>query len=409
MVLVGLGEDDPVRAQGNALAETGNRTLVLARSDAPLDGENLPVNLAPVAFVTFSENVRPDAAATMAYFTEQGVTLKVISGDSPRTVGAIARSVGVPGAERVKDARELPEDPNALADVLEEYAVFGRVTPQQKRAMVSALQARGHTVAMTGDGVNDALALKDADIGIAMGSGAPATRAVAQLVLLDGKFSVMPGVVAEGRRVIANIERVSNLFLTKTMYTMTTAVLIICTQLLLARAWEYPYLPRSFTLISWFTIGVPGFILSLAPNTQRYVPGFIRRVLRFAIPAGVISGSAAFIAYGIGRSEGDALTQAQTMGLMVLLACALWVLGILARPYNWWRIVLVAVMAVCVVGVFAIPPLAELFLLDLPPTSQWGEIALVALVACAAIELVHRAVARYTRRELQARPFPQPN
>src|SRR5262249_10653034 len=150
---------------------------------------------------------RPDAADTMRYFTEQGVALKVISGDNPRTVGAVAARVGFEGAEEPVDARELPDDQDALADVLERASVFGRVTPQQKRAIVGALQSRGHVVAMTGDGVNDALALKDADIGVAMGNGAPATRAVAQIVLLDGRFSTMPGVVGEGRRVIANIER----------------------------------------------------------------------------------------------------------------------------------------------------------------------------------------------------------
>jgi len=406
MVLDPGASAETVRAHGNALAETGNRTLVLAHTSAALAGEALPPDLAPVAFVMFTEKIRPDAAATMQYFTQQGVTLKVISGDSPRTVGVIARHVGVPGAERVMDARELPDDPAALAGVLEDYSVFGRVTPQQKRAMVSALQSRGHTVAMTGDGVNDALALKDADIGIAMGSGAPATRAVAQLVLMDGKFSVMPGVVAEGRRVIGNIERASNLFLTKTVYTMVIALFIVATRVLLAQAWEAPFLPRSFTLISWFTIGVPGLVLSLAPNPQRYVPGFIRRVLRFAIPAGVIAGGAAAVAYGVGRNADLALSQSQTMGLIALLGCALWVLGIVARPYNWWRILLVAVMAGCATAVLVIVPLADLFLIDLPPAAQLGETAIVVAIACAAIEIIHQWVKRYTAAELRAHGHP---
>ena len=185
---------------------------MLARTDAPLQGESRPPELVPVALVMFSEKVRPDAAETLAYFHEQGVTLKVISGDNPRTVAAVAAKVGLPDAGEGYDARQLPDDRDDLAAVLEAHAVFGRVTPQQKRAMVGALQSKGHVVAMTGDGVNDALALKDADIGVAMGSGAAATRAVAQLVLLDGKFATLPGVVAEGRRVIANIERSANLF-----------------------------------------------------------------------------------------------------------------------------------------------------------------------------------------------------
>ena len=163
--------------------------------------------------------------------------------------------------------------------------MFGRVTPQQKRAMVGALQSQGHVVAMTGDGVNDALALKDADIGVAMGSGAAATRAVAQLVLLDGKFATMPGVVAEGRRVIANIERSANLFVTKTVYAVAARGRRSC-----STGWPYPFLPRHLTIVSTFTIGIPGFFLALAPNTRRYVPGFLERVLRFCIPAGLVAG-----------------------------------------------------------------------------------------------------------------------
>ena len=194
----------------------------------------------------------PDAAETIAYFTSQGVTLKVISGDSPRTVGAVAARAGIPHADDPVDARQLPDDPGALDQLLEERSVFGRVTPHQKQAMVQALQARGHTVAMTGDGVNDVLALKLADLGIAMGSGAAATRAVAELVLLDGRFATLPGVVAEGRRVTANIERVANLFVTKTVWTALLAIAVSLTLL------PYPFLPRHLTIIDTLTIGVPG-------------------------------------------------------------------------------------------------------------------------------------------------------
>ena len=173
--------------------------------------------------------------------------------------------------------------------MLETHSVFGRVTPHQKRAMVGALQSKGHVVAMTGDGVNDALALKDADIGVAMGSGAAATRAVAQLVLLDGKFAALPGVVAEGRRVIANIERSANLFVTKTVYAVLLAIAVVIA------GWRYPFLPRHLTIISTFTIGIPGFFLALAPNTRRYIPGFIVRVLRFTIPAGIVAVAATMV------------------------------------------------------------------------------------------------------------------
>ena len=286
----------PVRRVADELAATGSRTLLLARSDAPLDGETLPADLDAVALVLFAEQVRPDAAETLAYFRAQGVQLKVISGDNPRTVGAVARRVGLDAGEPF-DARELPDDQDALAEVLEAHSVFGRVTPQQKRAMVGALQSRGHVVAMTGDGVNDALALKDADIGVAMGSGAAATRSVAQLVLLEGKFATLPGVVAEGRRVTANIERSANLFLTKTAYAALFSLATIVT------AWPYPLLPRHLTAISWFAIGTPGFFLALGPNTRRYVPGFVGRVLRFAIPAGTLAAVAVYTAYALAQAD----------------------------------------------------------------------------------------------------------
>ncbi len=245
-----------------------------------LDGESLPPGLRPAAFVVFAERLRSDAAEAIAYFAAQGVALKVISGDSPLTVSAVAKRAGLPQAGDPVDARDLPEDPAALGALLEERSVFGRVSPHQKQAMVKALRARGHTVAMTGDGVNDVLALKLADLGIAMGSGAPATKAVAELVLLDGRFATLPGVVAEGRRVTANIERVANLFITKTVWATLLAVAVGAMLL------PYPFLPRHLTIIDTLAIGVPSFFLALAPNRRRYRPGFAGRVLRFAIPAG---------------------------------------------------------------------------------------------------------------------------
>ena len=213
-----------VRSKVAAYAESGRRVLLLSWTDRPLDGERLPDGLAPVALVVLGDRVREDAADTLAYFARQGVAVKVMSGDHPGTVATIAARLGAEGAESPIDARELPDDQAALADALDAHSIFGRVTPQQKQGMVKALQSRGHVVAMTGDGVNDVLALKDADIGIAMGSGSPATRSVAQLVLLDSTFDALPSVVAEGRRVLGNIERTSNLYVTKTVYAMLLAL-----------------------------------------------------------------------------------------------------------------------------------------------------------------------------------------
>lgn len=375
----------PARRRADELASEGRRVLVLAHSGAALDGEVLPDGLEPVALVLLEEKVRSDAADTLAYFADQGVTLKVISGDNPRTVGAVARRVGLPGAEEPFDARELPEDADELAEVLEHHAVFGRVTPQQKRAMVGALQSRGHVVAMTGDGVNDALALKDADIGVAMRSGAAATRAVAQLVLLDDKFASMPGVVAEGRRVIANIERSANLFVNKTVYAAFIAVLIVLT------GWRYPFLPRHLTVVSAITIGIPGFVLALMPNPRRYIPGFLERVLRFCVPAGLIAGLASLTSYAIARFEEDLPTdEARTTAALVLIAIGLWVLVILSRPFNRWKAMLVAAMVGAVCVILAVPALREFYALDLPEPRLLGIASLIAVGAMLGIELVWR-------------------
>ena len=372
----------PVRARADELASGGRRTLVLAHSAAGLEGESLPAGLTPVALVMFAEKVRPDAAETLAYFHEQGVQLRVISGDNPRTVAAVAARVGLPDVDAGFDARELPEDQDEMADALEQHTVFGRVTPQQKRAIVGALQSRGHVVAMTGDGVNDALALKDADIGVAMGSGAPATRAVAQLVLLDGKFATLPGVVAEGRRVIANIERSANLFVTKTVYAILLAITVVIA------GWPYPYLPRHLTIISTFTIGIPGFFLALAPNSRRYIPGFIVRVLRFTIPAGTVVAAAALIAYGIARYGHDLPTrEVRTTSALVLIAVALWVLVLQARPFNWWKTLLVASMVGAVILILVVPAFRDFYAVQLPPAEVLGEAAIVAGVAIVLLEV----------------------
>ncbi len=407
MVLV--DDLDPVRVRAAEHASTGRRVLLVAWCSTSLVGEELPVDLVPAALVLFAEKVRDDAAATFEYFTAQGVAVKVISGDNPATVGAVAARAGVPDAHAIFDARHLPTDEQELADVLDSHAVFGRVTPQQKRDMVKALQARGHTVAMTGDGVNDALALKDADIGIAMGSGAPATRAVAQLVLLDGRFATMPGVVAEGRRVIANIERVANLFVTKTVYAMLLALATGVAR------WPYPFLPRHMTVVSTLTIGVPAFVLALAPNASRYTPGFVPRILRFAVPAGLVGAGATFGAYAVCRSIADVrLDEARTGATLVLLAVGLHVLALLARPLTGYRAALVVAMTGIFLFVMAIDPIADFYALHLPPRDATVLCILVAGIAIALLELGwiaaqrrrprDRRVARFAGKSIRSNP-----
>jgi len=243
--------------------------------------------------------------------------------------------------------------------VLDNHRVFGRVTPQQKRDVVRVLQAHGHDVAMTGDGVNDVLALKDADIGVAMGNGSPATRSVAQIVLLDSRFADLPTVVAEGRRVLGNIERVASLFLTKTVYACLMALAIGVLQL------PFPFLPRHLTLVSALTIGIPGFFLALAPNTARVRSGFVPRVLRFAIPSGLVAGAASLSAYGLARaSSATDLKQDRTTAVITLFIVAMWVLGIVARPWHPWTIALLLSMVGLFVLALAVPFARNFFDLD---------------------------------------------
>ena len=340
-----------------------------------------------MALVLLEDTIRPDAAEIFDYFDRQGVTLKVISGDNPTTVAAVAARAGVAGADTGLDARELPEDADGLAEVLEAQTVYGRVTPHQKRAMVGALQSRGHTVAMTGDGVNDVLALKDSDMGIAMGSGSSATRAVAQLVLLDNAFSTLPRVLAEGRKVINNTERVSNLFVTKAAYAvLITAVIGIMSV-------PFPFLPRHLTLIGVFSIGVPGFILALAPNTNLVNPGFLDRVLRFSIPAGAIAGTATLVVYEIGRRHDDVLLEeARTAATMTLLLLGLVVLLVASRPIELWKIGLAAIMGLGYAAAMIIGFVRDYFELDPPPGWMWGVIAVVVLIGGAMIVAVPAVV-----------------
>jgi cation-transporting ATPase E len=372
------GHDGDALARAAGLARTGQRVLALTHTQAPLSGTSLPTGRRSAAFVLLEEHVRPDAASTLAYFADQGVALKVISGDNPLTVGAIATRLDVPHAQQPVDARQLPTDVDQLGEVLENHSVFGRVTPQQKQAMVRTLQARGHTVAMTGDGVNDALALKLADLGIAMGSGAPATRSVAQVVLLDGQFSSLPGVLAEGRRVTANIERVANLFITKTVW---ATILAITTSIAL---WPYPLLPRHLTVIDAVAIGIPSFFLALAPNERRYVPGFVARVLRFTIPAGVVIFVSAFLTFWLARSHHLPLVQQRTAATLGVLVPSLAVLVILAFPLTWRRILLVVAMIVAFALLFPLEVVRHFYALSLPDQIL-GQTIAIGVIASAVL------------------------
>ena len=287
---------------------------------------------------------------------------------------------------RFMDARELPADITELAQVLENVDVLGRVLPDQKKAIVEALHAGEHVVAMTGDGVNDALAIKEADLGIAMGNAAPATKAVAQVVLVDSKFSHLPDVVARGRQVMANMERVASLFLVKTVYSALISLGVVLTQI------PYPYLPRHITYIGALTIGMPAFILALAPNTRRYIPGFLKRVVTFALPGGIATALSVLLAAWVlppvmgWNVTGDAadLSALRATSAIILFAMGVFVLARVARPLNGWRGVLVAVFAAA--GVFGafVPFVANFFALILPT----GATMVATLIALAGSALI---------------------
>ncbi|MGW7124361.1 HAD-IC family P-type ATPase, partial [Streptomyces sp. NPDC054901] len=386
-----LPAGDPALEEIDGLNEQGLRVLLLARSTRELDDAAVAGSVRPTALIVLEQRLRPDAADTLRYFEDQDVKAKVISGDNAVSVGAVAGKLGLPGAQNTVDARGLPTERTEMAAVLDKNSVFGRVTPQQKRDMVGALQSNGHTVAMTGDGVNDVLALKDADIGVSMGSGSEATRAVAQIVLLNNSFATLPSVVAEGRRVIGNITRVATLFLTKTVYSVLLAVLVVCSQV------EYPFLPRHLTLLSTLTIGIPAFFLALAPNKERAKPHFVKRVMRYAIPGGVIAATATFITYIVARahySGPDALNAETSAATLTLFLTSMWVLAIIARPYTWWRVGLVGAMGGAFLIVLVVPWLQEFFQLKLVGvTMPWIAVA-IAAGAATLIEFTFRWVDR---------------
>ncbi|MED5599488.1 MAG: HAD-IC family P-type ATPase [Actinomycetota bacterium] len=392
-ILLPKGEWAVARERVAELAESGQRVLVLTRSSAGTCGtETLPAARLPMCLILLEDTVRPEAPEILAWFAEQGVSLKVISGDHPATVAAVARRAGVPGADHWIDARDLPDDPEALADAVVAGAVFGRVTPHQKRAMIDALQSRGHTVAMTGDGVNDVLALKDADMGIAMGSGSSASRAVAQLVLLDDQFSTLPRVMAEGRRVINNVERVANLFITKATYA------VLLTALVGLFGVPFPFLPKQLTLIGTISVGVPGFFLALAPDASLVRPGFLPRVLRYALPAGTAAAAATFAAYEVVRRSDATLEAARTSATLTLLGISLVVLLGISRPLRPWKVGLAGAMGAWYALTMAWSFPRDYFELVIPPTSAWLTAAVCTAVGGLLVAVLPRLLDRLPAR-----------
>ena len=368
-----ITKQESVLNQVSALASQGLRTLLLA-----VEGNEVE----SVAIISFKEEIRSEAHDTLEYLQAEGVRVVVLSGDHPQTVAGVARAVGMHLEGQGFDARELPTDSAGLSKVLEANSVFGRVTPEQKKLVMQALQSQGRVVAMIGDGVNDALALKQADLGVAMGSGSPATRAVANLVLLDNRFASLPEIVSEGRRVIANVERLASLFLTKTTWAIVLAVVFGLT------FWEFPFLPRQLSAIDGFTIGIPAFLIALLPNQKRYEKGLLKRSLRFCIPAGLITGLAVIaLAIVIRSDQSWSQPQAQTATAILLSVTGIWVLLSLARPLNRTKLAIVGFMVVLAIGMFTLPITTEFFGFVYLNLGQLGLVFGISALACLCISV----------------------
>ena len=308
----------------------GYRVIVLAKAesltrDGVIDGEILPLG-----FVVLANEIRDNAVETFTYFKEQGVAIKVISGDNPATVSEVARQAGIENAEKYVDASTLTDN-LMISEAIAKYTVFGRVTPKQKQQFVKALKMQGHTVAMTGDGVNDILALKDADCSVAMASGSEATAQAAQIVLLDSDFSRMPEIVLEGRRVVNNVQRSASLFLVKNLFSLLLT--IFSTVLMIS----YPLMPSQVSLISMFTIGIPGFLLALEPNKSRIKGHFLGNVLLKALPAGLTDFFAVSALVICGHVFNIPSTDIATASTLLIAVVGFMIMIKISHPFNKFK------------------------------------------------------------------------
>jgi magnesium-transporting ATPase (P-type) len=314
--------DPQLAGQASEEASAGRRVLGLGQTQTPLahgSDPPFPDDVKPLGLVVLAERLRPSAAETVAFFTAQDVDLKVLSGDAPATVGAIAHDAGVPGSAAALDGEALPSDPAALREAILSAGAVGRISPEGKRAVLDALEDAGRYTAMVGDGVNDVPALKEARLAIAQGSGAQIARSVADLILVRDDFAVVPGMVAEGRQILRNIQRVARLFITKTVFTAVVGLAIAIPTGI------YPLLPRQFTIAATVTIGIPAFVLALAPSTGPWRPErFLQEVARFAIPAGVAIGVGIIAGYLIARYGFDlGLARSRTVATGIVVICGL--------------------------------------------------------------------------------------
>ena len=374
---------DSIRSEAEPWSERGCRVLLLAAYDTAFDdGPLQSAHVAPIALVFLSNLLRPDAQETFRYFASQGVSVRVISGDNPITVAQVAARAGIENADRYVDAMTLSTEQD-FEEAVKYYTVFGRVTPEQKRYLVRAFQKQGHTVAMTGDGVNDVLALKDANCGIAMASGSQAASQVAQIVLLNSQFSAMPAIVAEGRRVINNIQRAASLFLVKNIFSFALTLLLLFIDM------PYPLLPIQLSLISTFTIGIPSFFLALEPNYARVEGKFMRNVIRRAMPGGLTNLTIVLLAGFFTSTFGLSNEQLNTICVWVMSAVGLVTLYHVSVPFTRLRLaVLAAMTAAMLFSLLVIPAFFDLPVLN----ASTALILVTLLLACPTVMRFFRVI-----------------
>lgn len=374
---------DSIRSEAEPWSERGCRVLLLAAYDTAFDdGPLQSAHVAPIALVFLSNLLRPDAQETFRYFASQGVSVRVISGDNPITVAQVATRAGIENADRYVDATTLSTEQD-FEEAVKYYTVFGRVTPEQKRYLVRAFQKQGHTVAMTGDGVNDVLALKDANCGIAMASGSQAASQVAQIVLLNSQFSAMPAIVAEGRRVINNIQRAASLFLVKNIFSFALTLLLLFIDM------PYPLLPIQLSLISTFTIGIPSFFLALEPNYARVEGKFMRNVIRRAMPGGLTNLTIVLLAGFFTSTFGLSNEQLNTICVWVMSAVGLVTLYHVSVPFTRLRLAVLAAMTAAMLFCLLVIPA----FFDLPALNASSALILVTLLlACPTVMRFFRVI-----------------
>lgn len=374
---------DSIRGEAEPWSERGCRVLLLAAYDTAFDdGPLQSAHVAPIALVFLSNLLRPDAQETFRYFASQGVSVRVISGDNPITVAQVATRASIENADRYVDATTLSTEQD-FEEAVKYYTVFGRVTPEQKRYLVRAFQKQGHTVAMTGDGVNDVLALKDANCGIAMASGSQAASQVAQIVLLNSQFSAMPAIVAEGRRVINNIQRAASLFLVKNIFSFALTLLLLFIDM------PYPLLPIQLSLISTFTIGIPSFFLALEPNYARVEGKFMRNVIRRAMPGGLTNLTIVLLAGFFTSTFGLSNEQLNTICVWVMSAVGLVTLYHVSVPFTRLRLAVLAAMTAAML--FSLLVIPAFF--DLPALNASSALILVTLLlACPTVMRFFRVI-----------------